>query len=94
MSERMMVCVMHSAFTASALFLIFKHKRVFLGLFACLLLHFLGNFPIFLAGKNAFGIGTKAWQVILQVWVMLYFLGQSPCLHDIWETMVPQTCSR
>lgn len=74
MSERMMVCVMHSAFTASALFLIFKHKRVFLGLFACLLLHFLGNFPIFLAGKKAFGIGTKAWQVILQVWVMLYFL--------------------
>lgn len=74
MSERMMVCVMHAAFTASALALMFKHKRVFLGLLACMILHFLGNFPIFLAGKNAFRIGPKAWQVVLQLWVPAYFL--------------------
>jgi len=62
MSERMMVCVIHAAFTASALALIFKHKRVFLGLLACMILHFLGNFPIFLAVKNAFGLRPKRYE--------------------------------
>jgi len=74
MSERLMVCVMHAAFAASALALIRKHKRVCLGLLACMLLHFLGNFPIFLAGKNAFSLGPRAWPVILQMWVLVYFL--------------------
>ena len=74
MSERMMVCVMHSAFTASALVLMFQRKRVFLGLLACMLLHFLGNLPIFLAGKNAFALGPNTWQILLQFWVLSYFL--------------------
>lgn len=74
LSERMMVCVMHSAFTASALVLIFKRERVFLGVLACMLLHFLGNFPIFLARENVLGLGPKAWQILLQLWVPVYFL--------------------
>ena len=74
MTERMMVCVMHAAFTASALVLMLKYKRILLGLLVCMLLHFLGNFPIFLAGKNAFGLGHQAWQIMLQLWVFAYFL--------------------
>lgn len=74
MTERMMVCVMHAAFTVSALVLMLKHNQIVLGLLACILLHFLGNFPVFLAGKNAFGLGPRAWQVIMQLWVLVYFL--------------------
>lgn len=74
MSERMMVCVIHSAFTASALALALKHRRIVLGILACMFLHFIGNFPIFLAGKNAFGLGPKAWQAVLSIWVLIYFL--------------------
>jgi hypothetical protein len=74
MSERMMVCVMHSAFTASALVLALKHRRIVPGILACMFLHSMGNFPIFLAGKNAFGLGPKAWQAVLSIWVLIYFL--------------------
>lgn len=74
MSERMMVCVMHSAFTAAALVLIFRHKKILLGLLSCMLLHFLGNFPIFLSAKNVFNLGADAWKALLQVWALVYFL--------------------
>lgn len=73
-NERTMVCIMHSAFTASALSLIFKHKLVAYGLLACMLLHFLGNLPIFLAGKNVFRLGAPTWQIMVQLWVVFYFL--------------------
>lgn len=72
--ERMMVCVMHAAFTASALALIFIRNRVFLGVLTCVFLHFLGNFPLFLAGKNAFDLGSTTWQIVLPFWVFVYFL--------------------
>lgn len=73
-SERMMVCIMHAGFTASALVLITKRKKISLGLLACMLLHFMGNFPIFMAKKSFFDLKPETWQVILQVWVTLYFI--------------------
>ena len=73
-AERMMVCVMHGAFTTAALVLIVRHGRVFLGIAAAMLLHWIGNFPIFLAGMNFPQLGPQVWQVVLQLWVAGYFL--------------------
>lgn len=73
-NERVMVCIMHSAFTVVALFFIISKKRIAVGILAAIGLHFLANFPIFLARWNVFNIGKEAWQVILQLWVLLYFL--------------------
>ncbi|MCX6994177.1 MAG: hypothetical protein NT011_13690 [Kiritimatiellaeota bacterium] len=70
--ERMLVCVMHAAFTGVALYFIIKRKAVITGLLSAMLLHFIGNFPIFLAQKNLFSIGANAWMVILQIWVLAY----------------------
>ena len=77
-NERIMVCVMHSAFTGVALHFIIKRKAVIIGLLSAMLLHFIANFPIFLlAQKNLFSIGKdvwSVWMVILQIWVLSYFL--------------------
>lgn len=71
-SERFMVCVMHGAFTAVALRQL--RKAFIMGILAAMFLHFIGNFPIFLAGNNFGGLGKSTWQIILSVWVPLYFL--------------------
>lgn len=74
MGERMMACVMHCAFTAAALHFIINRKSAFIGVMSAMALHFFGNFPIFLAQKNVFGVGTNIWKGILQIWVSAYFL--------------------
>lgn len=71
-SERFMVCLMHGAFTAVALRQL--RKAFVVGVLGAMLLHFVGNFPIFLAGNNFGGLGKSTWQIILSVWVPLYFL--------------------
>lgn len=73
-NERAMVCVMHAAFTAAAIHGIIKRRSVLKGLALAALLHFVGNFPIFLAQQNLWGLGRNAWMVILQLWVFAYFL--------------------
>lgn len=40
-----------------------------------MLLHYFGNFPIFLLQKNAFGLGQSVWVVLVSLWVQLYFFG-------------------
>ncbi len=74
MGERMMVCVMHAAFTAAALHFIVRRTSVVMGVAAAMLLHYLGNFPIFLARANVFGLGDAVWAGVLQAWVLIYFL--------------------
>ena len=81
--ERVMVCIMHAAFTAAALVLIVKHRRVARGMLACMALHLLGNLPIFLAKKNTFGLGTGVWAIVLQLWVLLYFAAMGGLLAYI-----------
>jgi len=72
MGERFMVCLMHGAFTAAALW---RLRRGFvLGLLAAMTLHYVGNFPIYLAAVDAFGIGKAAWQYVLSFWIVVYFL--------------------
>ncbi len=70
--ERSMVCLIHGAFTAAALW---RLRRGFiLGLLAAMVLHYAANFPIYLAALDAFSLGKTAWQYILSFWVIGYFL--------------------
>jgi len=70
--ERFMVCLMHGAFTAAALW---RLRRGFvLGLLTAMALHYLGNFPIYLAAIDALGLGKTVWQYVLSIWIVLYFL--------------------
>jgi len=79
-NERVMVCIIHSAFTAVALHFIIARKRIVVGILTAMGLHFVGNSPIFLASWNVFGIGRETWQVILQLWVLFYFLAMGALL--------------
>jgi len=72
-NERLMVCLMHGAFVSVALWRL--RNRFLLGEAGAMALHFCGNFPIYLMGKNLFGIGTTAWSVIVNLWVVIYFWG-------------------
>ncbi len=70
-NERFMVCVCHGAFTAFALSRL--HKKFYIGILGAMALHFIGNFPIYLAGIDLGGFGKTTWQIILSIWVLLYF---------------------
>lgn len=73
MQERFLVCIMHGAFTAGALML-FRKKLFIVGFLIALMLHYIGNFPIFLAAVNFAGLSTGDWQTIVFIWTQLYFL--------------------
>jgi hypothetical protein len=72
-NERLMVCLLHSAFVSVALWRL--GNKFLLGEAGAMLLHFFGNFPIYLMSKDVFGIGKTAWSLILNLWVGLYFFG-------------------
>jgi hypothetical protein len=70
-NERVMVCLMHGAFTAAALV---RWKKGFgWGILAAMGLHFIGNFPIYFKIINLFGWSAETWGRILGVWVIFYF---------------------
>jgi hypothetical protein len=70
--ERLMVCLMHGGFTAVALR---KLRNGFLwGVLGAMALHYIGNFPLYLAALDFGKLGKTTWQVILTIWVPLYFL--------------------
>lgn len=73
LNERFMVCVIHGGFTAVALWR-FRNKFI-LGILTAMLLHFLGNFPIYLSAIKFGGFSKTTWQVILQLYVILFFFG-------------------
>jgi len=70
-TERLMVCVFHSAFLAVTLWQF--RRRFVLGLAGAMALHWLGNFPIWLKDWNVFGLGPAVWFSIVEGWTMLYF---------------------
>lgn len=82
-NERFMVCVMHGAFTATALRTI--HEVPVRSILSAMALHFLVNFPIFLAAKDIGGLGKTAWQIILSVWVPLYFIAMLVLMAYLYE---------
>lgn len=70
MGERVMVCLLHAAFTSAALW---RLRRGFLGgLAVAMALHYVGNFPIYLAAVDAFGLGKTTWQYVLSFWIVGY----------------------
>jgi hypothetical protein len=72
-SERLMVCVNHSAFVAVALWR--WRRRFALGVAGAVALHWLGNFPLSLMAWNAGGLGQTFWMVFTSCFTVLYFLG-------------------
>lgn len=80
MGERLMVCIMHTAFTAAALYLWRVRGAPMRGFLAALLLHFVGNAPLLLAAQGAFGIDRAAWGALLVVWVLVFFLAMGALL--------------
>ncbi|MFN2623488.1 MAG: hypothetical protein ABR611_11640 [Chthoniobacterales bacterium] len=72
-SERLIVCLFHSAFVGVALACL--RNRFALGVAGAMALHWLCNFPIFLMASNAFGMGPAFWAIAVQVWIIAYFVG-------------------
>jgi hypothetical protein len=70
-NERLLVCAIHGAFTAVTIY-IWKRYGTRAGIIGSVLLHFFGNFPIYLAGINLFGWGKTAWQYILSIYIIIY----------------------
>lgn len=71
--ERFIVCLIHGAFVSVSL--LWLRRGLLVGLLLAMALHYFGNFPIFLLNKNAFGWGQTAWQIIVMLWLQLYFIG-------------------
>ena len=70
MGERLVVCLLHAAFTAAALHLWRVRAAPARGWAAAILLHFVGNAPLTLAALGAFGMGRGGWAPWLSVWVL------------------------
>jgi ssDNA-binding Zn-finger/Zn-ribbon topoisomerase 1 len=76
-NERFMVCIIHGGMTSFVLSRL-NNKFIF-GLLGSMCLHFIGNFPIFLAAVNFPALGKETWQVILSLWVTAFFFSMA-CL--------------
>jgi hypothetical protein len=72
--ERLAVCFLHGAFVALPFASLARGGSFWLGGLGGMVLHFLLNFPIFLAGLNAFGLGA-GWIGVLQLWVLAFVAG-------------------
>ncbi|HEY7610986.1 MAG TPA: hypothetical protein VIF14_17295 [Alphaproteobacteria bacterium] len=72
-AERLMVCLWHAAFTAvTVTAAALSAKRIPIGFLGSAALHFIGNFPIFLASLRLFGLGVPEWQLLLLGWTVVY----------------------
>ena len=72
-SERLMVCMFHSAFVAVALWR--WRRRFAFGVASAVALHWLGNFPLSLMAWNAGGLGRTFWMIFTQCFIVVYCLG-------------------
>jgi hypothetical protein len=72
--ERLLFCILHAAFTATALYFIFQRKQVMAGIGIAIALHFLLNLPTFLAAARAFGLNAGVWNFLLQLWNLLWLV--------------------
>ena len=72
--ERIMVCFIHAGFTGAALHFIIVRRWLFAGIICAMLLHFLGNLPIYLAQQDFLSFGKVAWQIVLSLWAPICLL--------------------
>ena len=85
LGERIQTCFIHPGFTVLAVAALARGWRWFpLGLLGAMLLHFLGNFPIFLMGQNVGGLGQEAWATIVGLWVAAFTVGSIVLLGLIY----------
>lgn len=71
--ERLMTCFSHALFALPTVWLSRLGLRfVPFGLLAGMTLHYLGNGPIVLMNREAFGIDKSTWMVIVQLWLTLF----------------------
>jgi len=93
MNERFMVCIMHGAFTATALRMI--HKKLWLGVLGGMGLHYLGNFPIYLSSIRFLGYDAIVWQMIVGIYVPVYFVAMILLLaYYVYGTLDPGEFSK
>ena len=85
--ERFMVCIFHSAFTATALWLF--PRAPLRGILCAMGLHYLGNFPIALMAWNVGGLGHAVWSVLAQTWLILYFASMLALLGHFFKSADP-----
>src|SRR5205085_12471187 len=67
--ERLAVCFLHGAFLAPAFVALARGRSFLLGGMVGMVMHFLLNFPIFLAQIDALGLGT-GWLTVLLIWML------------------------
>jgi hypothetical protein len=71
--ERLEVCFLHGVFVSLPFVALARGRSFLLAGLAGMVLHFLLNFPIFLARLNVFGLGN-AWMGILLLWVLAFVI--------------------
>lgn len=75
MIERLAVCFLHGAFLVPPFYALARGHSFLLGGFCGMVMHFLLNFPIYLAQLDAFGLGAWTWALALVSWVFWCVFG-------------------
>lgn len=69
--ERLEVCFLHGALLVPPFYALASGRSFLLGGVIGMAMHFLLNFPIYLASINVFGLGEN-WKPLLMLWVLLF----------------------
>ncbi|MGH6770843.1 MAG: hypothetical protein ACRECO_17680 [Xanthobacteraceae bacterium] len=80
--ERLAVCFLHGAFLTLPFVALARGRSFWLGGLAGMVLHFLLNFPIYLAQIDLFGWGAERWMQTLVLWVVLM---TALCAGMVWR---------
>jgi len=73
--ERLAVCFLHGAFLVPPFYAYARGHSFLLGGLCGMALHFMLNFPIYLAHADAFGWGARTWALALVSWVFWCVFG-------------------
>jgi hypothetical protein len=73
--ERLAVCFLHGAFVVPPFYALARGHSFLLGGLCGMTLHFLLNFPIYLAQIDAFGWGARTWALALVSWIFWCVFG-------------------
>lgn len=76
--ERLLVCFLHGAFTAIAVWLWCRGARW--GILIAMALHYLLNFPIYFSSVMPLGLDRATWISLSLIWVVLMVIGTSVAL--------------
>jgi hypothetical protein len=67
--ERLDVCFLHGAFVALPFYLLARGRPMWPGCLVGVVLHFLLNFPVYLAQVDLLGLGATVWISVLTLWI-------------------------